>query len=259
MTHVSGFEQAREIARRSMTSTLRRPAQIVPALIFPMFLVAINSSGLDAATLLPGFPTDSYLTFALAVPFIQSGIFSLLNAGTDLAADIESGFMDRLALTPVSRASLIAGELAGVVMLGVIFGVIFLVVGVTAGADFESGPAGVALLILLAGSISLALGCVGMFVAARVGDSEVMQSTFPLFFMFMFFSSMAMPRPLIEKDWFRTIADVNPISYLLEGIRGLFIGPIDPGQLATAFGICAALTAIFLTGAARALGGRLGR
>ena len=224
-----------------------------------MFLVAINSAGLDAATMLPGFPTDSYLTFALAVPFIQSGIFSLLNAGTDLARDIESGFMNRIALTPVSRAALIAGELAGVVLLGVVYGTIFLVVGVAAGADFESGLAGVPLLILLAGSISLALGCVGMFVAARIGDSEVMQGTFPIFFMFMFFSSMALPRDLIEQDWFRTIATYNPVSYLIEGIRGLFIAPIDAGQLATAFGVCAALTAIFLTGAARALGGRLGR
>ncbi len=259
MVHVSAFDQAREIARRSVVSTMRRPAQIVPALIFPMFLVAINSSGLDAATKLPGFPTDSYLTFALAVPFIQSGIFSLLNAGTDLARDIETGFMDRMALTPISRAALIAGELGGVIVQGVLFGTIYLVVGLAAGSDFGAGAAGVPLLILLAGSIALALGCVGMFVAARVGDSEVMQSTFPVFFMFMFFSSMAIPRPLIEKDWFRTIADVNPVSYLIEGIRGLFIGPLDWGSLATAFGVCAALTAIFLTGAARALGGRLGR
>lgn len=259
MARTSAFEQGRELARRSVSSTMRRPAQIVPALIFPMFLVAINSAGLNAATKLPGFPTNSYLTFALAVPFIQSGIFSLLNAGTDLARDIESGFMDRIALTPVSRAALIAGELAGVVVLGVIFGVIFLAVGVAAGADFESGPAGVPLLIALAGSISLALGCVGVFVAARIGDSEAMQSTFPVFFMFMFFSSMAMPRDLIEQDWFRTIADYNPVSYLIEGVRGLFIAPIDVGQLATAFGVCAALIAIFLTGAARALNGRLGR
>ena len=97
-----------------------------------------------------------------------------------------------------------------------------------------------------------------MFVAARVGNSEAMQSIFPLFFVFLFFSSMAMPRTLIEQDWFRTIADVNPISYLIEGIRRLFIGPDrSPGSWRSRSAICAALTAIFLTGAARALGGRL--
>lgn len=255
----STIDQMREIARRSLVSTFRRPANFVPALIFPMFLVAVNAGGLDAATRIPGFPADSYLTFALAVPFIQSGIFSLLNAGTDLARDIESGFMSRLALTPVSRRALIGGELAGVVAQGASFGVVFLLVGLAAGGDFESGWAGVPLLILLAGAISLALGCVGVFAAARIGDSEVVQSMFPVFFMFLFFSSMAMPRPLIEQDWFRAIADMNPVSYLIEGVRGLFIGPIDAGQLATAFGICAVLATVFLTAAARALGGRLGR
>ena len=56
-----------------MIRTLRQPSQIVPSIIFPLFLLAINTGGLDAATDLPGFPTDSYLTFALAIPFIQAG------------------------------------------------------------------------------------------------------------------------------------------------------------------------------------------
>ena len=72
--------------------------------VFPLFLLAINAGGLDAATELPGFPTDSYLTFALAVPFIQGGLFAVINGGTDLARDIETGFLNRLALTPLSGA-----------------------------------------------------------------------------------------------------------------------------------------------------------
>lgn len=71
--------QTRELARRSLVRTLRQPAQVIPTITFPLFLLAINAGGLDAATDLPGFPTDSYLTFALAVPFIQSGIFAVSN------------------------------------------------------------------------------------------------------------------------------------------------------------------------------------
>ena len=66
----------------------------MPALIFPLFLLAVNSGGLKDATNLPGFPTDSYLTFALAVPFMQGALFSVMNAGTDLARDIETGFLN---------------------------------------------------------------------------------------------------------------------------------------------------------------------
>ena len=80
---VSGatLDQVRELSRRSVIRTLRQPAQIVPSMLFPLFLLAINTAGLDAATNLPGFPTDSYLTFALAIPFIQAGIFAVSGAG----------------------------------------------------------------------------------------------------------------------------------------------------------------------------------
>lgn len=253
------LSQTLEVARRSVLRTVRQPAQVVPAMVFPLFLLAVNAGGLDAATNIPGFPTDSYLTFALAVPFMQSGIFSLLNGGTDLARDIESGFMDRMALTPISRAALIAGELAGVVTLGFIFGIVFLLVGIAAGADFEAGLAGVPVLISLGAAISVALGCIGVYVAARIGSSEAVQGMFPLFFMFLFFSSMSMPRPLIQQDWFQTMATINPISYLVEGVRSLFISGFDGQALAAAFGICAAFSVIFLSLAGRALGGRLGR
>jgi ABC-2 type transport system permease protein len=256
---LSTLSQTAEVARRSIVRTLRQPAQVVPALIFPLFLLAVNTGGLDAATKIPGFPTDSYLTFALAVPFMQSGIFSLLNGGSDLARDIESGFMDRMALTPISRSALIAGQLAGVATLGLIFGLVFFAVGLGAGAHFEAGIAGVPVLIALAVSITLAFGCIGMFVAARLGSSEAVQGMFPLFFMFLFFSSMSMPRPLIEQDWFKTIATINPVSYLVEGIRSLFIDGFDTQALAMAFGICALFVLIFLPAAGRALGGRLGR
>ena len=49
----------------------------------------------------------------------------------------------------------------------------------------------------------------------------------PVFFIFLFFSSGSLPRDLIAQDWFRTIATLNPVSYLIEGIRSLFITGIN--------------------------------
>ncbi len=118
--------QVGQLAQRSVLRTLRQPAQIVPALVFPLFLLAVNSGGLRDATNLPGFPTDSYLTFALAVPFIQGALFSVMNAGTDLARDIETGFLNRLALTPLRGAALLSGLLAGAVVLGFVQAVTYL-------------------------------------------------------------------------------------------------------------------------------------
>jgi ABC-2 type transport system permease protein len=251
--------QIGELSRRSLVRTLRQPAQIVPALIFPMFLLAVNAGGLDAATNIPGFPADSYLSFAIAVPFIQGALFGLINGGTDLARDIETGFMKRLALTPLSGAVLITGELAGILASGFLFAVVYLVVGLAAGTGFEAGIGGVLVLLVLATAIAFAFGCMGMLVALRTGNSEAVQGMFPLFFVFLFLSSMALPRDLIEQDWFRTIATYNPVSYLIEGIRSLFITGWDGEALALAFGIAAVIGTAALTASALALRMRLVR
>ena len=80
---VSLLAQSGEMARRSVLQTLRQPAMVIPPILFPLILMAINVGGLDAATLLPGFPTDNYLDFAIAFPFIQGSLFASINAGIE--------------------------------------------------------------------------------------------------------------------------------------------------------------------------------
>ena len=251
--------QIAALARRSFVRTLRQPAQVVPTVIFPLFLVAVNAGGLEAATELPGFPTNSYLSFAIAVPFIQAAIFAVNNGGADLARDIETGFFDRLALTPMSGGALIVAQLAGVVALGVLQSLIYLTIGVAFGASFDAGPAGVLVLIALALVIMFAFGCIGLYFAFRTGSSEAVQGLFPVLFVFLFLSSGSLPRNLIEQDWFRTIATYNPVSYLIEGVRSLFIIGWDPEALALAFGCAGGIAAVFMALATTSLRTRLTR
>ena len=251
--------QVAELARRSIVRTLRQPAQVVPTIIFQLALLAVNAGGLDTATELPGFPTDSYLSFLIAVPFIQAAIFAVNNGGSDLARDIETGFFDRLALTPMSGTALVVAQLAGVVVLGVLQGLVYLIVGVAFGASFDAGAAGVLVLMALVLVIMFAFGCIGLFFAFRTGSSEAVQGLFPVLFVFLFLSSQALPRDLLEQDWFRTIATYNPVSYLIEGIRSLFITGWDGEALALAFGCAAVIGAIFMTLAVGSLRTRLTR
>jgi ABC-2 type transport system permease protein len=257
--HESLRNQVGQLARRSVLRTLRQPAQIVPALIFPLFLLAVNSGGLKDATNLPGFPTDSYLTFALAVPFMQGALFSVMNSGTDLARDIETGFLNRLALTPLRGAALLSGLLAGTLILGLVQGVVYLSVGLIAGAELAAGAGGALMIIALGVAIAVAFGTVGLFVALRTGTGEAVQGLFPVFFVFLFLSSMALPLELIQTDWYRTIATANPVSYLLQAFRSLLIEGWNWGDLALGFGIAAAVFAIGMYAASAALKTRLVR
>jgi ABC-2 type transport system permease protein len=253
------FTQIGYVARRSVLRTVRQPAQIVPSLIFPMMLLAINASGLQRVTKLPGFPTDSFVTFALAIPFMQGALFSVMNAGTDLARDIETGFLNRLALTPLRGAALLVGLLAGALALGLVQATAFLLVGLAAGASFAAGVPGVLVIVALSMLITLGFGAIGLVAALRTGSGEAVQGLFPLFFVFLFLSSMNLPRNLIQTDWFREVATYNPVSYLLEGIRSLLVTGWDGEALALGFGIAAAIAVLAMTAASASLKTRLVR
>jgi ABC-2 type transport system permease protein len=259
LTRATLLVQVGVLARRSVVRTLRQPAMVVPSLVFPLLLLAINSSGLESATELPGFPTDSYFQFALAIPFIQGALFSANSAGTNVANDIESGFLNRLALTPLRRLALMLGQLAGIVALGLIQAVTFVLVGVLFGEGIAAGLGGALVIVALSLVISLAFGCIGAFVALRSGTGEAVQGVFPLFFAALFLSSMSLPRDLIETDWFQTVADWNPVSYMLEAIRSLVIEGWNGEALALGFACAVGLALIALLAASSALRTRMVR
>jgi ABC-2 type transport system permease protein len=256
---LSSFGHAGLLVRRSVIRTLRQPANLVFSFVFPLLLLAVSSGGLNAATRIPKFPTDSYLTFALAVPFIQGALFAANSAGTNFAEDIESGFLSRLSLTPLSRSALLTGQLAGVVALGFVQAVVFLAVGLAAGAGFAAGILGLPVLFALSVLITLGFGTLGALAALRTGSGEAVQGMFPLFFVLLFLSSNALPRDLMSVDWFRTVATYNPVSYLLEAIRSLLITGWDAEALALGFGCAAVIAAVGVTLCSRALRTRMVR
>jgi ABC-2 type transport system permease protein len=251
--------QVGEMARRSITQTLRQPALLIPPILFPLALLAVNVGGLDAATKLPGFPTDNYLNFAIAIPFMQGALFASINAGSSLARDVETGFLKRLALTPMRRAALLLGNLAGVMTVAALASLVYLVVGLAAGLHLEAGVGGGLVLIVLAFLVALAFASLGAWVGLRAGSGEAVQGLFPVFFVFLFLSSQALPRPLIEQDWFRFIATYNPVSYLIEGIRSFIITGWDGEAIALGFGVAAVGAALAVAAASSALRTRLVR
>jgi ABC-2 type transport system permease protein len=259
VNRVSLKTQILELSRRAALRTLRQPLQIVPPILFPLILLAVNVGGLDAATKIPGFPSDSYLDFALSFAFMQGTMFASISAGTDLARDIETGFFKRLALTPMRRVALLVGQLAGVMIIALVSGVSYLVVGLIAGVHFKSGPGGVVVLFALFALISLAWSAIGAFLGLSFGRAEAVQGFFPLLFVLLFLSSMSIPRNLIEQDWFRTIATWNPVSYMVEGLRSLIITGWDGAALWRGFAVAIVIAAIGLIGSARSLRTRLVR
>jgi ABC-2 type transport system permease protein len=247
------------IAWRSVRRTVRQPANVIAPLTFPILLLAINSNGLRAATHLPGFPTDSFVSFFLPFAFIQGALFAAMTAGTDLARDIDTGFLNRLALTPLRGTGLLVGQLGGAMAQALVQALVYLGVGLALGVHFASGLAGIVVLVLLALTVGAAWGAVGIWIALRTGSGEAVQSQFPILFFFIIISSMNLPRNLIEADWFRTAATLNPVSYMIEGLRSLIIEGWNVQALALGFGFATAAVAIAMGLAAVALRKQMAR
>ncbi len=247
------------IARRSVVRTFRRPGTWIPPLTFPLMLMAVNSNGLRAATRLKGFPTHSFLAFFLPFSFLQSALFAAGIAGTDLARDIDTGFLNRLALTPVRGSALLLGQIGGAVGLGLVQAVVYLGVGLAAGVHIAAGAAGALLILVIAVLIAAGWGTLGLWLALRTGSGEGLQSQFPLLFFLTFISSMNLPRNLIEVTWFRDVATVNPVSYMIESLRSLVITGWDGEALVLGFVFVLGLIAISLGLAARQLRVRMAR
>ena len=254
-----GATQVLLIARRSLVRTARQPGTWIPPLSFPLILMAVNSNGLRAATHLPGFPTKSFLAFFVPFSFMQGALFASGIAGTDLARDIDSGFLNRLALTPVRGGALLLGQIGGVLGLGAAQAVIYLSVALAFGVHIDAGVGGAILILVLALGAAAGFGTLGLWIALRTGSAEGVQSMFPLLFFLLLISSMNLPRNLIEVSWFRDLATANPVSYMIEALRSLVIEGWNLEALALGFGVTIGLTAVSLLLASRQLRVRMAR
>ncbi|MGI8792768.1 MAG: ABC transporter permease [Acidimicrobiales bacterium] len=252
-----GLGAIRGLAKRSVLNTVRQPQMWVPSMVFPLFFAALNIAAMNRAAALPGFPGNSFLDFTVATTVVQGILFGASAGGTDMATDIQLGFFDRLVSSPVSRTTIIAGRLAGAMVLGGIQATVFLSIFALFGANIRGGIPAVLVIVVVGALLGLAIGGLSVAIALKTGSAEVVQATFPIFFASLFASSAFFPRELMS-GWFRGVAAANPLTYMIEGIRNLVIFGFDAAQAFQAIVIVIGLCFVSLCASLLALRSRLG-
>lgn len=251
--------QVRLLSRRSIRGALSSPAGYMPGIVMPLLLITINSAALQSATRIPGFPADRFLDFILVMTFMQGALFATSTAGLGLVRDIESGFLDRLALTPMRAGALVIAQISGAIFIALASSLLYVAIGLTFGVDFKAGALGILALLGLAGWTAFSFATLGAWLALRSGSSEALQGVFPLLFATLFLSTLNMPRELIEADWFRAITLVNPVSYMVDGMRSLIITGWDGTALIEAVIVLTIVSIIGVSGCATALRTRMAK
>jgi ABC-2 type transport system permease protein len=246
------------LAKRGLRQALRRPQFLAPLVIFPSLMLAANTGGAGRATELPGFPeVQGFLDFELAGAMMQSTMLAGVSGGIALALDFEIGFIDRLFAAPISRYSIVAGRVAATSVLGLMTGIWFLIGGLLFGARIESGVPGAFVILVLICLSAAAFSLLASSLAIGASKASVVQGIFPLVFVILFLSTAFFPVNLLLEPA-QTIARLNPLSLIADGIRGPIIGELQLADVAKALGGIAivagtgfALTALSLRKRAR--------
>ena len=252
-----GFRQTVAMSKRSILALVRQPALVVPSMIFPLFFAALGTSSFGRAINLPGFPkVDSFLDFSLAGTIVQGVLFGSVQSGTALATDIENGFFYRLMAAPSSRRGILVGRLAGAAAYGAFQTLFLSLLLLPFGMSIKGGPLGVLVMVISGGLIAIAISGFMAAAALKTGSSEAVQGIFPLVFIMLFFSSAFFPRQTM-RGVYKHIADFNPISHLIEGMRDLCIDGLSSGAIARAILVPIAIMIVSFTVALRALAQRI--
>jgi ABC-2 type transport system permease protein len=232
------------LSMRSLRQAFRRPQFLAPIVIFPSLFLAVNVGGAGRATDIPAFPeVAGFLDFELAGAIVQSTMLAAVSGGIALALDIESGFMDRLIASPISRTAIVVGRLATTAVMGVLAGVWFVAIGLIFGAEIKGGVLGGLLVIVLSAACASAWGGFGAALALRSGTASVVQGIFPLVFVIIFLSSAFFPGNLLLEPA-KSISDWNPMSFIAEAMRDPIVSDISAEPLLEGLAAIAGLMAL---------------
>jgi ABC-2 type transport system permease protein len=229
---------------RNLVTIARTPEALLPPLGISIFFLVIYDSTLGrAAGFIPDLGGNSYLGFILPLSIVSSSLAGAGIAAQNLVRDIESGYFDKLLLTPVSRAALLLGPiLAGALILGVQAGIV-VGVGLLMGLSSSTGLAGLLLVVALA--VLLGVGFAGFTVSAALGSGSAAatQGASFLFFPLTFLAPTFVPLELLS-GWLKIAARLNPITYVLEAMRGLINTGWDGTALLQGVVACLILAAV---------------
>ena len=206
------------LATRSIRNIRRLPSAFFPALAMPIFNMVVFAGTFFAVTKIPGFPTDRSINWYMPLGIMMGSAFAGVGLGFTAIRDIETGFYDRLRMTPTSRLSLVLGPLTGTLVRVVMMTTIVIVIGIVLGARFTGGVLGI--LCLYAAALGLSTIGAGWglglaFIFKDMRGAAIMQLSI---FLVMFLSSAQVPLNVMD-GWLHTVARINPATNILRLAR----------------------------------------
>jgi len=204
------------IGVREVRNVLRAPADFLPGLFIPVFFYFIQIGSLSKFAAASGI--TNYKGFQLPVGILFAA--SNGGAGLNMVMDIESGYFDKLLVTPVNRIALLLGAMGADFTRIVAQSSIVTAIAMLAGLRMPTGVVGAAVLILIASLWGIVYSAIGFGIALKTGSPAATQSAWVIFFPLIFLTTAFAPLDRLS-GWLQTAARLNPVTYLFQGMRSL--------------------------------------
>jgi len=238
--------QAWLLGKRALREAWRTPDAIVPTLFIPLFFLVVNVG--QAARIFPGSSTgflhgQGYGAFQLPNSLLLAASFG--SAALFLVEEIEGGYFDKLRATPIPRSSIVMGRLIAEAAKGLAIAGALVAISLPFGVSIKSGPLGFVLLVALAALWSVAFSGFMQLVALKTRSAAATNSASLIFFPLLFLTPNFVPRDMLTRPM-EIAATLNPVTYVMEGMRSLILEDLVWGDVLAGFAVAAVVTALAL-------------
>ena len=256
MTYTELFTVGLAAAGRHLVRTIKTPYLFMPVLLFPLLIFAAFAGGASSISKTPGFTYYNYTAFIFVYVLFVGSAMAGVQTGVAVAQDFESGFARRMLLSTRRRLALLVGYVASGLWQQVLLALLTLAIALIAGMPVRGSAYEVVGVFALAAMYNVVATLWSSGLALRLKSTQAGALMMMPLLLPLFFAPSLVPRHLLT-SWLHSIANVNPVTPLLEAGRGLLAA--RPVSVGIAFGILAGLivlTALWAVAGLRAAEGR---
>ena len=222
------------VAWRSTHNAFTNPAYLLPSLLFPLFFLAAVAGGLSSIGNVPNFDYDpGYTAFQYVFVFIQSAAFGGVFQGFSIARDFENGFAQRLMLAAPSRSGIIAGYGAAALLRWLFTAFVVTIAALIGGMDVPGQGVDLFGLLVLGMLTNVCAVLWACGVAMRLRSEQAGSLIQMPVFLALFLAPVYVPVDLLH-GWVEAVAQINPVTPVLEAGRSLLAGSPEKVALAVA-------------------------
>ncbi|MFP5316700.1 MAG: ABC transporter permease [Acidimicrobiia bacterium] len=234
------------LAGRAIREALRTPDALLPTVFIPLFFLVVNVG--QAGRIFPSGQTpflegQGYGAFQLPSALLLASSFG--SAALFLVEEIEGGYFDKLRAAPVSRTAIVLGRLIaeGVKALGI--AALIVLLALPFGITIASGVLGFVLLLTMSAAWAVVFSGFMQLLALKTRSAAATQSGSLIFFPLLFLTPNFVPRNLLTRPM-EVAATVNPVTYIMEGLRSLVLESFNWARIGRGFLVVAVFGALML-------------